>query len=735
MPAFENWIVDRLTRDSVGVLEGNAKVWIRADALSIDTIAAVTEAARRGGVCGVVLPATSVEIPVVAAMAVAWEYQGNPKSPGACVLISRQRDAAALAHKIWVAPPGPLLDGRRANLLDVSRAASCFRGIKPRAPVKSGNPGVRLVVTDDVDLEGLEALQDAGITVRCLIIDGRSINPETILERGLSSRVQSVVILCGAQRQMPSAAKPVSVKREWSLVHRAEPHTSLLVTPTVRAGDVRPLPIADPIPGVWKPLYNLHAQVDGIGGAFAREAWSMVQTLMGIPIHPREAQVQFVYRRGYQTHPIESGVEALKALLAAAPGHQSRADMVIVLHSIEEAIARLNEKNPKRDEALRIARDGANPLFVVNGRGIAAGLEQVLRENQLHGRVVRWSDPVDWIPHEGTVAIMGPPPRGLTWITTTGVGQNVSIMLTPQEARYLKRGLASLGVNRGGRGYSALEELTRKAEAADAEEAELPERFEDVLRRLDARPRETTGTGNRMRGRMVCIALQGGVRYYCREQGTLAAVVRGGVRHVFAASLKSGDIVLLPVDDPALDLKDAAYESFENRAAHKHVVAPVRLWKSRVVEHMKASSLDAKGFAMVLKTHGITISASDVRDIFVTTDTEEKIALQAPEALVAATVRILGERGADLSTDAIVRGIRRKRGLHRAAGRVLNDLAATGFFAREEELEKALDEELGLTKKDLMALVRPFSVLSVSPPFEAAASIAGYLTEEVSDEA
>lgn len=734
MPAFQNWVVERLTSDCVGILDGSTKRWIRADAPSLNAVAAVTDAARTRGVSSVLLPATSTEVPVLAAMAVAWEYQGAPKTPGACVLVSRQRDAAALANKVWVSPPGPLLDGRRANLLNVSRAASGFRGIESRIDQDSKNYDVRLVVADDLDIESLSALRRAAVSVRSLIVDGRSIEPQALLDRGLATEIESIVLLCGAKRQMPSTAKQVAVRKDWKLIHRAEPHTPLLVTPKVEAGEVRPIAVTDPLPGVWKPLYGLHAQADGIGGAFAREAWGMVQTLMSLPIHPREARVQYIHRRGYQAHPIESGVEALRALLGAAPSNTNRADMLIVLHGIEEAISRLNQQNPKRDEVLRIAKEGDNPLFVVNGRGVAAGLEDVLRASGLRGRVVRWSDPVDWIPHPGTVAITGPPPRGLTWITTTGVGRTVAIMLTPQEARYLKRGLARLGIESGGRGFRALEELTRKADAADVEEPEVPERFEDVLARLRQDARGRSADGHQSSGRLVCVSLQGGLRYYCREQGSIASVVKGGVRHVSVSTLKGGDIILLPADDPALDLKDAAYESFENRPAHRPVIEPVAVWKARVVSYMKEHSLDAKGFARQLGDNGVAITAGDVREIFEST-TEEKIALQSPSNLVATTLKLLKNSASDLSAEAIVRGIRRKRGLHRAAGRILNELAATGFFAREEELDASLDEELGLTKKDLMSLVKPFAVAGVSPPFEASSSLAGYLTEEVSDEA
>jgi hypothetical protein len=89
---------------------------------------------------------------------------------------------------------------------------------------------------------------------------------------------------------------------------------------------------------------------------------------------------------------------------------------------------------------------------------------------------------------------------------------------------------------------------------------------------------------------------------------------------------------------------------------------------------------------------------------------------------------VLGRHSRHLER-VIVQAIQRWRGLHRIAGRALHEIAETGFFASQEDLEKAQEAGFRIRREEIHSLAKPFTIASISPPFEAPASVQGLLTE------
>lgn len=711
--ASSSWIVQCLQEGRLSLAVDERAVRIGCDQANLETIRRVIQFARMPGRHAVGLTCPSLPTPLFAGLAVAYELHQQGK-PGVCVLVSQAPGQLEVMRQVAYRkggihrvndffPVGVV----RNNVL--SRDAFVRRGVPPR--------GFRLVVAERFSASDLEVFEKEAIPVSCVLFDGRTRKPDVSFRQGTQGdepEIRRSLILLSPSPHLRVAGwqPPARLAGRGELVRLERRSAPVLVTPARVRPNIRSTRVDLDTRELVRGLLSLRRSPAGEAQAFAGLGLALYNALLASPVKPSELDPIYMGPGRENAHPVHARLEMLDYAVKAASIHglvESHA-MGDLTGRLRELVAALDHQSAKRDAVLSLLRTTGPARVIVADPSCRDGLLVVLQDEKLAAEVTAWTEPVTWAPESRPLVLTAPPPRHREWVATLELGSEIHILWTPEEASRILGALEAERIDPGN-GRAAIEAIIRKPTTGEAQDEEwsmelleagalLAAAGDSMLRR--GGPLLATGGYDLAQDYdMLVFGLSTGETYRAPVTSHIAVRVRGQVGRVRAGEIEPGMLVILASTPLEEDLQAAAFRVWENRPENREVRGLADDWKSPLLERIRREGLSARQVAAEFVDLGVPLSEDQALRAFFRMDT------LAPEhgsaEIIEAALTLGGGTPTTEMVDKHVAAVHRVYGIHRAAGRWVNNLARATYLEADDELVRQARDEQGLNLESLRA--------------------------------
>jgi hypothetical protein len=735
-----NWIVRCLLRGDLSIRTDGKIFPIEVDEFTLDSLKRVIEGIRKPGSITILGPDCRIPLLPIAGAAIAYHMDDMGISEDHIIYaFSKDKNSRLLLNDLGYQD---LQNGPVVKYYPVATISHHFRNISKAIKRKEFKRPPRIIFSDTLSPDVLTKIVDAEFKPRVVLLDGRTLWP-TQMERVSELRKllpESSFILISPSIYLDVSGFPApdieSIPMGTPLKElNGKP---LLVNSPPKGIRLHARPLECDVDPCCDTLKKLNLSDHSLMDEFSRQSWSLFRTLLAIPVSPEELNLAWSMKYQMLEHPINSSIGRLKAIHERSLQEDDGISVYLntVIHELEQLTGKLDVESPKKGSLIELVSNGDNYTIIVDKPVTAKSTSRALHPINNGIQVRSWYDPPTWAPVNSKVILTCPPPFGREWMTNVNMGEDITFLFYPIEAALMAHRYRKIGLNKGV-AWEKLVSMTINAESVEIHEGQ-PRYAEDIEFMLDGLSESSTivsrmkfrsGQGEtEEKASVIPVHLNGGGVFWARRNADIAVYRDGNIRYRRPTDLEENDIIAVPSNSPDSYILEAFFDAVETKPGNEHIVGIVRQWKSEMIRKKEEYESDFGAVAGSLGVFGANVTTTQVRNMLTFEGGRERqISIHEQEKLIRASFKFLGKEYKESDVNELSEAIRRLRGLHQNAGKLLKKMARSAFITFDDHLDSKVENEFGLTLADLRDQVDIFVVDSISSEEIVPASMAGNL--------